>query len=1073
MTQCRKLSFMKRSIATSLILLFFLCLCQNTKLYAQTLEDEAVVHAQLQEMFSSLDKTKVPTGLLLDYAVNTVDFSLYNGVSFVDSCRVNYPTFECILHSVRSSSVVSTTLFDDIETLSSEMDTVMIDDSIIPIGLAAFRYNYIVENAITDSLIVYDVSSNHVYDKYLNGNWMNPYSESKIIGFSPRVNFSSSRQVSFVFDSSFVFSNLNISYIDFDPGDGNGFRRVNMGSSVLADYPLFSTYTLRIRIGLSDSSVLLGTSIFATVEAPELLPETPSEPIPDPDYSFVLQSRISLHGYMPSARVSVKYASDSAPLLILSNPLIIVEGYEPIRYNSKYRHSYYYRNLGFNNLNEAILHIDSTVVNSRDIVYVDWLNSNAPIETNADIVKQVIQWVNTNKSLGSRPSIIIGESMGGLAVRYALRELEEEGYPHQVSTYVSYDSPHLGVNLPLGLFYAARFFLPIVMENWSSLASFIVSIFVPGYGFIDINQLRQDIVDAAGGYSVKQMAYHYVYSDMVMFDYLHNSWQQSLASKGFPQGDGIIDFANIAVSNGGSNESFNNTNAYATLDAHLSYGSLNLMLKGLKGIVSGSGSFWTNIGLLLLPQSKSYSFHSSVSPFYQQGNKVFEYTLTYTKRFLWFFSRTITVDSRQFYAPTYGFAFDTAKASYYELTDDHINRDIVAWFPAIGDVGLSLHIRPITIPFVPTVSSLCVGKGLRVPTDTEYQEDYYYSNYGSVLSRIPFHSYYINQNSSEHLTSYSGTYGTYRWIQEMDTLRISGPSTVVTGDTFSMTNPNLHPSWTSSDTSVATVSSYTGQVTVNSQGEFTLSCTGTGANYRPYHFEKSIHTAVFDYALSSDSPSGSMSSKPFVVRANSTTWDQLVGTPPNQLLHNNSGHRFYFSIHPAGSTAPITWSEESTPECFLVVQEGSASVVSFKAEYNGIYSDVISVVCHNPLEIPEFPIGGGGEIGPGGDDPIGPDPNPDPDPDPGELPDPDPDGVNSPRSSACTFYIEGEELSYSSMPSPQELLEDIKKIPSFWEKIGTVKPRGEKDFLIIPYQYLDKESGKKYDRTLKFIYRGK
>lgn len=1057
----------------------FLVALLSCHVFAQNTDYLTVVREDLDALFSTLDKSRVPTGLLRDYAVDLVDFELYDGINLHDTNAINYPTYEYMLRSIRSACVNTSYPFSPVDTISTALDS-RITNNTIPVSFAAFHYNFIVQNALVDSLITYNDTGNRVYDVFLNdGSWVNPYGDSLIVGFSPRINATNSRFVSYLFDNSFSFTNLSISSIEFNPGDGGGFRTVSLNTpvAVSVEYGLFTDYILQLRINLSDGRTLLSKSWMSVIETIGFNPNQPNQAQGqpqnqdlEPDDYFFVESQVSMQGYTPGALVSVRYAPQRKATRTLLKPFIVVEGLDPFSYNRDYAHSKpFYRLLGANNVDSFLSYKPNVYsfnyneqLNSQyDVVYIDWKDCTAPIQANADIVRQVIDWINTNKVDPDIPNIILGQSMGGLIAKYALSQMESNYQHHHVGTFISHDVPYWGANVPAGLFLGGQFLLGAALNG-------LTAIIASGYINIPLSEayrLEDELWELSRGFSVRQMVYYYINNNMTYDPTQYLYFQTIQSIMGFPKGDGTSDFANIAASNGGPNTEFVSASPYCQIEAHAGVEAIANMIYGFAQLFDNS--FWDGMAKLVFPQSKNYTFHATMSPFVSNNSSVFSYSLYYVKKFLWIPFRIQPVDARNFLSPSEGYPLDKANGSCYTLDNLNYNGSIPA--TGIGNIDLTINSSRRIISFVPAVSSLYIGCGKRYPTNAEYQEDFSGStNY--FFDRTPFNSYFVNSSSSGHISYMTGMFS---WIQEMDTLRISGPSTVVTGDTFSMTNPNLHPSWTSSDTSVATVSSYTGQVTVNSQGEFTLSCTGTGANYRPYHFEKSIHTAVFDYALSSESPSGSMSSKPFVVRANSTTWDQLVGTPPNQLLHNNSGHRFYFSIHPAGSTAPITWSEESTPECFLVVQEGSASVVSFKAEYNGIYSDVISVVCHNPLEIPEFPIGGGGEIGPGGDDPIGPDPNPDPDPDPGELPDPDPDGVNSPRSSACTFYIEGEELSYSSMPSPQELLEDIKKIPSFWEKIGTVKPRGEKDFLIIPYQYLDKESGKKYDRTLKFIYRGK
>lgn len=47
--------------------------------------------------------------------------------------------------------------------------------------------------------------------------------------------------------------------------------------------------------------------------------------------------------------------------------------------------------------------------------------------------------------------VVGGASMGGLVARYALAYMETNNIPHQTSYYVSYDTPHLGASVPVGV----------------------------------------------------------------------------------------------------------------------------------------------------------------------------------------------------------------------------------------------------------------------------------------------------------------------------------------------------------------------------------------------------------------------------------------------------------------------------------------------------------------------------------------------------------------------------------------------------------------------------------------------
>ena len=69
------------------------------------------------------------------------------------------------------------------------------------------------------------------------------------------------------------------------------------------------------------------------------------------------------------------------------------------------------------------------------------------------LLLKLIQKVN-EKKVGTEENIIVGASMGGLITRYALAYMEKNNLPHCTRLYVSFDSPHLGANVPVGVQFA-------------------------------------------------------------------------------------------------------------------------------------------------------------------------------------------------------------------------------------------------------------------------------------------------------------------------------------------------------------------------------------------------------------------------------------------------------------------------------------------------------------------------------------------------------------------------------------------------------------------------------------------
>lgn len=79
-------------------------------------------------------------------------------------------------------------------------------------------------------------------------------------------------------------------------------------------------------------------------------------------------------------------------------------------------------------------------------------------ERSAQVVKALIREINHKLTINNSDEeiVLVGPSGGGILCRYALVEMEEEEVqegkdPHNVGLYVSFDVPHLGANVPIGL----------------------------------------------------------------------------------------------------------------------------------------------------------------------------------------------------------------------------------------------------------------------------------------------------------------------------------------------------------------------------------------------------------------------------------------------------------------------------------------------------------------------------------------------------------------------------------------------------------------------------------------------
>jgi hypothetical protein len=106
--------------------------------------------------------------------------------------------------------------------------------------------------------------------------------------------------------------------------------------------------------------------------------------------------------------------------------------------------------------------------NGLDVVLLGFNDRSASILDNADVAIECIRRMVADRE-GDALLTVGGFSMGGMVTRYALAKMERQKEDHQTSTYLSYDTPHRGAWLPLGVQAFAHF----VKEHWGNANPFL------------------------------------------------------------------------------------------------------------------------------------------------------------------------------------------------------------------------------------------------------------------------------------------------------------------------------------------------------------------------------------------------------------------------------------------------------------------------------------------------------------------------------------------------------------------------------------------------------------------------
>ncbi len=188
----------------------------------------------------------------------------------------------------------------------------------------------------------------------------------------------------------------------------------------------------------------------ATAAAPSLHglffpPIVAGSPVPAPDDTLEVTATVPYLGQAASGRAYVLLAPGHAAL---THPIVVVEGFD-------LDNSMDWDEL-YTLLNQEAL-VESLLARGYDAVVLDFTDATDYIQRNAFVFTALLEQVEAAIAPGETLPVV-GASMGGLVARYGLAWLEANALPHRVRTFVSFDSPQRGANIPLGLQHWVDFF---------------------------------------------------------------------------------------------------------------------------------------------------------------------------------------------------------------------------------------------------------------------------------------------------------------------------------------------------------------------------------------------------------------------------------------------------------------------------------------------------------------------------------------------------------------------------------------------------------------------------------------
>jgi hypothetical protein len=460
-----------------------------------------------------------------------------------------------------------------------------------------------------------------------------------------------------------------------------------------------------------------------------------------------------------SAILEIDYAGTNGCGTI-TKPLIVVEGFdsgilgvENVLGENEYRKFRFETDNDFNDLPAQL--------DSYDIIYINFKNSRDYLQRNAYLVEDIIKWVNSVK-VGNIPNVVLGQSMGGILARYALKDMENEhalnptipSWQQKTSLYISHDAPHQGANTPLAIQYFSRH----LINQFISTPLGDMNINVNGDGApVTISDL-QKLLNAPG---TQQLLIDNVSSSFAISNTLGNAWRTELRNLGYP-----LQTRNIAISNGNycaNPQSFSPLDNLFTFGGSVQTSTLTAFLIVFLGANTisavGLAVAFNEPGLLLgiLPGNSKFDldFYGKALPAVGNTNQIYHGRITFTKTlyslFGWTPRITVVLTNRDYNAPG-GLSYDYYPGGSYTSLFTSSTSGTPSNLSAFLSFGIQVTARD-NFNFIPTPSALDIGGGQTTLNNSDFFTKYNVASPPLAPKNSPFANFTTSLNQNNNLNA--------------------------------------------------------------------------------------------------------------------------------------------------------------------------------------------------------------------------------------------------------------------------------------------------------------------------------
>ncbi|MFT3948609.1 MAG: T9SS type A sorting domain-containing protein [Agriterribacter sp.] len=711
-------------------------------------------------VFGSLEANRMPTGVLLDYAFDFTEPKTFNGITLHDSTLVEPGIFSELYKTIFTGKFNNTASLRHPHVHDS-LFYIARQKNVITLSGLLFKYNAIDPNAQTNGKI--DVVNGQLKDKYVSGVWQNPYQEFTSIAITPSIIRFKKKSCSVIFPQNLWLSNVGstVSSIQFDAGDGAGYRTLAFNTSVSLNYADtgWKHWTFKVnRIG-GLPALYTHTKVYFGNPGVGASARTAGVPISARGAEIDVKQNITAaeayNGIFGKADIIISYHSVADR--VIRRPLIVAEGFDPGHITDPEEEEGINDFAGFIRTIERSSSINLQTLlsddpSTYDIIYVNWRNGTDYLQRNAFVLEAVIRWVNANKQPLAgvlQGNVVLGSSMGGVIARMALGRMDRGGgsfngtggyNAHQTRLYISLDAPHLGANVPLGAQAAARHASRMYIA--SGPAAMTTEYLATVFGqFSPLTTLRLADQPAA-----RQMLINRIDVNFNTSNTDHVNFQNELRTQwAYP-----VNIRCVAISDGNEcaiDQEYTAGSAllYYDFDAKTRIGAeLFDIFNG--GVVSATYGALTPAIPFVIPGKNRFHFTLDVRTLANGGgNRVYYGNMSYTKKVLWLVSVTLTVANKTYNAPTGLLPLDTYPGGFYTISFGGLPNSVVNNSFQAFSSNFSIKYR---FAYVHTPSALDIGGGNQTLTSTQYTARYI----GATPPAAPYNTPFVNFTTAFNAT---------------------------------------------------------------------------------------------------------------------------------------------------------------------------------------------------------------------------------------------------------------------------------------------------------------------------------